>query len=342
MATPMRSVTVLGAGSWGTALAVHLARIGHTVRLWARDPALAADMGARRENAVYLPGIAFPDALTVADDLTASVRGAELIVAAVPSHGLRRVLRAAAADAAADAVVLSATKGLEDGSLLRMSEVIAQEWPHVVDVAVLSGPSFAAELARSMPTVVVVASPSADAVRHVQQEFRSGAMRLYASADLIGVELGGALKNVIAIAAGVVDGMQLGHNARAALITRGLAEISRLAVAAGGERDTLSGLAGMGDLVLTCTGHLSRNRQVGVALSEGRALAEILASTKMVAEGVRTTHAALALGQAHGVELPIAAQVDALLQGRVTPEAAVSVLMGRRQRAESDDTVGQG
>ena len=232
--------------------------------------------------------------------------------------------------------MLSATKGLEDGSLLRMSEVLAEEWPHLRDVAVLSGPSFAAELARSLPTVVVVASRSDDAVGRVQEDFRSGAMRLYASRDVVGVELGGALKNVMAIAAGAVEGMRLGHNARAALITRGLAEMSRLAVAAGGDRETLAGLAGMGDLVLTCTGTLSRNRHVGLALAEGRRLDDILASTRMVAEGVRTTHAALALGVRHGVELPIAAQVDALLQGHITAEAAVGVLMGRRQRAESD------
>ena len=332
----MRDVAVLGAGSWGTALAIHLARIGHPVRLWARDPALVAEMQARRANPVYLPDATFPDTLAAIDRLPEALRDAQLIVAAVPSHGLRLVLRQAAPHVEAGAVVLSATKGIEDGSLLRMSQVIGEEWPHVTDVAVLSGPSFAAELARSLPTVVVVASRSGDAVRHVQEEFRSGAMRLYASQDVVGVELGGALKNVIAIAAGVVDGMHLGHNAQAALITRGLAEMSRLAVAAGGDRETLAGLAGMGDLVLTCTGHLSRNRHVGAALAEGRDLSEILASTKMVAEGVRTTRAALALGAVHGVELPIASQVDALLQGRITPEAAVGALMGRRQRAESD------
>ena len=332
----MRSVGVLGAGSWGTALAVHLARIGHTVRLWARDPALVGEMRARRVNPEYLPDTAFPESLSVTDRIGEALDGAALVVVAVPSHGLRSVARQGAAHVDATAVVLSATKGLEDGSLLRMSQVLHEEWPQVADLAVLSGPSFAAELARSLPTVVVVASPSAEAVRHVQEEFRSGAMRLYASQDVVGVELGGALKNVIAIAAGVVDGMRLGHNARAALITRGLAEISRLAVAAGGDRETLAGLAGMGDLVLTCTGDLSRNRHVGVALAEGRPLGDILASTRMVAEGVRTTKAALAFGAAHGVELPIAAQVAALLEGRITPEAAVGVLMGRRQRAESD------
>jgi len=336
MATPVRSVAVLGAGSWGTALAIHLARIGHEVRLWARDAELAAEMERRRANAVYLPDIPFPSSLSAGASLPDALRDAQLVLVAVPSHGLRQVLRQAGPHVDPAAVVLSATKGIEDGSLLRMSQVIAQEWPAVPEVAVLSGPSFARELADQMPTVVVVASPSVGTVRHVQEEFRSGAMRLYASTDVIGVELGGALKNVIAIAAGVVDGLGLGHNAQAALITRGLAEISRLAVAAGGDRETLAGLAGMGDLVLTCTGALSRNRHVGRELARGRGLAEIVASTKMVAEGVRTTRAALALGAAHGVELPIAAQVDALLGGRVSPAAAVSDLMGRRQRAEAD------
>ncbi len=332
----MRSVAVLGAGSWGTALAIHLAGIGHPVRLWARDAALAADMERRRANAVYLPDTPFPGSLSVDSSLPDALADAQLVLVAVPSHGLRQVLRQSSAHVDPSAVVLSATKGLEDGTLLRMSEVIQQEWPGVRDVAVLSGPSFARELARQLPTVVVVASRSEDAVRHVQEEFRSGALRLYASGDVVGVELGGALKNVIAIAAGVVDGLGLGHNALAALMTRGLAEISRLAVAAGGERETLAGLAGMGDLVLTCTGQLSRNRHVGVELANGRVLAEIVASTKMVAEGVRTTHAALALGAALEVELPIASQVDALLAGRISAAAAVSELMGRRQRAESD------
>lgn len=332
----MRSVAVIGAGSWGTALAVHLARVGHGVTLWGRDDALVAEMATRRANPVYLPDTPFPDALAVTAVLPEALADARFVVVAVPSHGLRQVLRQGAAHVDAQAVVLSATKGIEDGSLLRMSQVIADEWPAVGEVAVLSGPSFAKELANSQPTVVVVASPNADAVRHVQEEFRSGAMRLYASRDVIGVELGGALKNVIAIAAGVVDGLGLGHNAKAALLTRGLAEISRLAVAAGGERETLAGLAGMGDLVLTCTGDLSRNRHVGLSLAQGRPLREIVASTKMVAEGVRTTRAAMALGVSLGVELPITSEVDALLQGRSSAAEAVAHLMGRRQRAEAE------
>ena len=332
----MRSVAVLGAGSWGTALAVHLARVGHAVQLWARDAALVADMDSRRANAVYLPDVSFPDTLRPTTDLPAALADAQFVLVAVPSHGVRQVLRAGAAHVSPSAVVLSATKGLEDGSLARMSEVIADEWANVREIAVLSGPSFAKELAASLPTVVVVASADDTAARHVQDEFRSGALRLYASRDVVGVELGGALKNVIAIAAGVVEGLGLGHNALAALITRGLAEIGRVAVAAGGHRDTLAGLAGMGDLVLTCTGQLSRNRHVGLELARGRSLDDIVASMKMVAEGVRTTHAALELGARLGVELPIATQVDALLAGRVTPAAAVAELVGRRQKAEAD------
>jgi glycerol-3-phosphate dehydrogenase (NAD(P)+) len=329
-------VAVIGSGSWGTALAVHLARLEHRVQLWGRDAALVADMSARRANAVYLPDIAFPEALEPTADLPAALADAEFVVVAVPSHGLRQVLRQATAHVAPTAVVLSATKGLEDHSLLRMSEVIRQEWPHVEEVAVLSGPSFARELAMSLPTAVVVAAADDGAVGHVQEEFRSGALRLYASPDVTGVELGGALKNVIAIAAGVVEGLGLGHNALAALITRGLTEIGRVAAAAGGSRETLAGLAGMGDLVLTCTGQLSRNRHVGMELARGRSLPDIVASMKMVAEGVKTTHAALALGARLGVELPIATQVDALLSGRASPTAAVAELMGRRQRTETD------
>lgn len=331
---PHSRVAVLGAGSWGTALAVHLARVGHAVELWARDPALVADMRARRANAVYLPDINFPGALTPTSSLDTAIAGADIIVLAVPSHGLRAVLQKGRAAAARDALVVSATKGLEEESLRRMSEVIAAEWPDLDERAVLSGPSFAAELARELPTAVVVASASTAAIERVQAGFRSTALRVYGSADVVGVEIGGALKNIIAIAAGVVEGLGLGHNALAALITRGLAEISRLAVALGASRETLAGLAGLGDLVLTCTGQLSRNRHVGVELAHGRSLQEILASTKMVAEGVRTTDAALALGARLGVELPIAAQMAAVLHGQRDPKSAVCELMGRRQRHE--------
>jgi glycerol-3-phosphate dehydrogenase (NAD(P)+) len=329
-----QTVAVIGAGSWGTALAIHLARIGHDVRLWGRDAALVADMEVRRANAVYLPDLNFPASLTPTDSLERALSGARIVVLAVPSHGFRSVLHQAAAHIAREAIVISATKGLEEGSLLRMSEIVAQEVPTLADAVVLSGPSFAAELASGQPTAVVAASVRASAVRQVQEEFRSNSLRLYGSSDVIGVEIGGALKNTIAIAAGVVEELGLGHNALAALITRGLAEITRLAVALGAQRETLAGLAGLGDLVLTCTGQLSRNRHVGAELARGRPLADILASTKMIAEGVRTTAAALDLGARYGVELPIAAQMADVLAGRRDPKSAVCELMGRRQKQE--------
>jgi len=292
-------------------------------------------MTGRRANAVYLPDVNFPPSLQPISSLQDALRDARLVVLAVPSHGLRHVLRAAAGHVASDTLVVSATKGLEESTLQRMSEVVTREWPHVEEVAVLSGPSFAAELARERPTAVVVASDRGSAVERVQAEFRSPALRLYGSSDVVGVEIGGALKNIIAIAAGVVEALGLGHNALAALITRGLAEITRLSVALGGQRETLSGLAGLGDLILTCTGQLSRNRHIGIQLARGRALDEILASTKMVAEGVRTTGAALALGARHGVELPIAAQMADVLDGTRDPRSAVFELMGRRQKQET-------
>jgi glycerol-3-phosphate dehydrogenase (NAD(P)+) len=291
-------------------------------------------MASRRANAVYVPDLNFPPSLEPTTSLADAVGGCGVVVLAVPSHGLRAVLRDAAPHARGDLIAISATKGLEEGSLQRMSEIVRAEWQDVREVAVLSGPSFAAELARELPTAVVVASPDPETVSHVQDEFRSSALRLYGSSDVVGVEIGGALKNIIAIAAGVVEGLGLGHNALAALITRGLAEMTRLSVALGGQRDTLAGLAGLGDLVLTCTGSLSRNRHVGTQLAHGRSLIEILASTRMVAEGVRTTHAALALGQRVGVELPIAAQMADVLAGRRDPRSAVFELMGRRQKHE--------
>jgi glycerol-3-phosphate dehydrogenase (NAD(P)+) len=291
-------------------------------------------MHARRANAVYLADINFPESLQPVDSLSAALRDARTVVLAVPSHGLRHVLHAAAPAIARRAIIVSATKGLEEGTLLRMSEVVESELPRGVELAVLSGPSFAVEVARELPTAVVVASTTNGTVEHVQAEFRSGALRLYGSADVVGVEIGGALKNIIAIAAGAVEGLGLGHNALAALVTRGLAEITRLCVALGGQRDTLAGLAGLGDLIVTCTGQLSRNRRVGTELAHGRSLAEILASTKMVAEGVRTTRAALELGARHQIELPIAAQIAAVLEGRRDPQSAVCELMGRRQKQE--------
>ncbi len=336
--THRETIAILGAGSWGTALAIHLGRIGHDVRLWARDEQLVEQMARVRANTRYLPDAIFPEPLAVTHDLPAALAGASCALIAVPSHGLRAVMRNAAAHIMPGAVLVSTTKGLETDTLLRMSLVIEQEAGPGHPVVVLSGPSFAAEVARGLPTVVVAASTDAAAAARVQERFRSAAFRLYASDDVAGVEIGGALKNIIAIAAGVVEGLGLGHNSMAALITRGLAEISRLACAEGGRRETLSGLSGLGDLVLTCTGDLSRNRHVGIELGRGKPLGEILGSMRMVAEGVRTTGAALALGARHGIELPIAAEMAAVLDADRAPREAVEALMGRRQRPESDDS----
>jgi glycerol-3-phosphate dehydrogenase (NAD(P)+) len=333
-----RTVGVLGAGSWGTALAVHLARVGHDVRLWARDPRLVAEMQVRRANAIYLPDVTLPERLHVTESVERCVADTDLVVSAVPSLGCRAVIRAAAPHLTRHATVVSATKGLEAGTLLRISEVMSQELGTGHPVVVLSGPSFAAEVAQQMPTAVLAASENALAMEVVQEEFRGPYFRLYGSSDVVGVEVGGALKNIIAIAAGVVEGLGLGHNALAALITRGLAEVTRLACAAGGRRETLAGLSGLGDLVLTCTGSLSRNRHVGLELARGRQLPDILAGMKMVAEGVPTTKAALALGARFGVELPIATQMAEVLAGRSDVRTAVDALMLRRQRVEAESS----
>jgi glycerol-3-phosphate dehydrogenase (NAD(P)+) len=267
----------------------------------------------------------FPETVSPTRTLEEAVSGAAVVVVAVPSHGMRAVVRDLQPVFDPSAIVVSAVKGLEVGSMRRMSEVIGEELPEVSAVVALSGPSFAAELARELPTAVVAASVSGTAVERVQSEFRSTSLRIYGSTDIVGVELGGALKNIIAIAAGVVEGLGLGHNAMAALITRGLV---------GAQRDTLSGLAGLGDLVLTCTGELSRNRHVGIELGRGRSLDDILSSSSMVAEGVRTTGAALALGAHHHVELPIVEQMAEVLSGRKDPPSAIRDLMSRRQRQE--------
>ncbi|MEN3340578.1 MAG: glycerol-3-phosphate dehydrogenase [Acidobacteriota bacterium] len=330
----MNQVAVLGSGSWGTALAVHLARSGAPVRLWGRDAALVHEMARTRANPAYLPGVSLPAGVTPESSLREAMSGAAFVVAAVPSHAVRDVMQLVAPLLSRDAVLVSATKGLEAGSLQRMSQVMREEAGGGVPIVVLSGPSFASEVARGLPAAVLAASSDAAAAARVQEQFRGPGLRLYVSDDVPGVEIGGALKNVIAIAAGAVEGLGLGHNAMAALITRGLAEISRLAAAEGGRRDTLAGLSGLGDLVLTCTGDLSRNRRVGLELGRGRSLTEILSGLHTVAEGVRTTGAALELGARHGIELPITAQMAAVLDGRSSPRAAVESLMGRPQRAE--------
>lgn len=330
------TVAVLGAGSWGTALAVHLGRVGHDVRLWARDRSFADEMASRRANAVYLPDVVFPESVSVTASIFRAVEGVALVICAVPSHGARAVVRLAAPHMVDRAILVSAAKGLEADTHLRVSEVVMQEVGPGHPIVVLSGPSFAHEVAQQLPTAILAASVDKDATAIVQSEFRGPHFRLYGSDDVVGVEIGGAMKNVIAIAAGVVEGLGLGHNALAALITRGLAEITRLACAAGGRRDTLAGLSGLGDLVLTCTGSLSRNRHVGIELARGRSLKEVLAGMKMIAEGVRTTGAALALGERYGVELPITTQMAEVLSGRSDVKSAIAALMLRKQRAETE------
>jgi glycerol-3-phosphate dehydrogenase (NAD(P)+) len=332
----VEQIAILGAGGWGTALAVHSVRVGHAVRLWGRDASLVQQIVVGRQNPAYLPGVALDPSIELTTSLPEVLADAGIVIAALPSHGLRDVIRGAAPHIRNGAVLVSATKGLEADSLARMSQVIGEETEGRASIAVLSGPSFAVEVARGLPTAVVIASTDRQASSRVQQALRGPTLRLYDTDDVIGVEFGGALKNVIAIAAGVVEGLGLGHNAMAALITRGLVEMSRLACAEGSRRETLAGLSGLGDLVLTCTGELSRNRRVGMELGRGRPLNDILAHMKMVAEGVRTTGAALALGERHGVELPIAAQMDAVLAGRATATEAVEALMLRPQRAETE------
>lgn len=292
-------------------------------------------MRFRQINAVYLPDIRFPPRMRVTHDIAEALDAAEFVVMAVPSHGSRDIARVARPLMPRGVIVVSATKGIEQHTLFRVSEILEQELGIDVPLAVLSGPSFASELARELPTAVSVASRDERVVAAVQDEFRAPYFRLYGTSDVVGVEIGGALKNVIAIAAGLVEGLGLGHNALAGLITRGLAEISRLACAAGAQRETLAGLTGLGDLVLTCTSGPSRNRRVGIELARGRPLQDIVDGTRMVAEGVRTTRAALDLGARYDVEMPIAAQVAELLAGRKDPRTALNELMVRPQRAEA-------
>jgi glycerol-3-phosphate dehydrogenase (NAD(P)+) len=324
-------IGVLGGGAWGTALGAHAVRAGHEVRLWVRGSERAAAINERRESPTYLPGVSLPEGLRAETDPSAAITGAEMVLVVIPSAHFRDVCRPLAAIWPKDAVCVSATKGIEIGTRRRMTEVAREELPWG-GFAALSGPSFALEVAKGLPTAVVVASGDLAAAESVQRALATRTFRVYSSDDVVGVELGGALKNVIAIAAGIVDGLGYGHNTVAALITRGLAEITRLAVALGGRPDTLAGLAGLGDLVLTCTGALSRNRHVGQALGAGFSLEE--ATAGVVAEGVRTTLAACALAEAAGIEMPIALQMRAVLHEGKPPRAALDELMLRSLRRE--------
>ena len=323
--------TVLGGGAWGTALAAHCARAGLPVRIWIREPEVAAAVNERRENPVYLPGVDLPAGLRATSRLDEALSDAETVFVVVPSEFCRGIYRQAGSLAPPGAAFVSATKGIEIDTLQRMTEVAAAEAP-ARPLAVLSGPSFALEVARGLPTAVVVASVDLAVAEGVQRPLATRAFRVYSSEDVVGVELAGSLKNVIAIAAGIVDGLGYGHNIVAALITRGLAEITRLAVALGARPDTLAGLAGLGDLVLTCTGALSRNRTVGQRLGRGMTLAA--ASAGLHPEGVRTTLAACSLAEREGIEMPIARQMKAVLHEGKSPREALDELMLRSLKRE--------
>lgn len=330
------TVAVLGAGSWGTALADCLSRNGHETTLWAWEPDVAAEVTRERRNAAYLPGVDLDPSLRATADMDAALAGAGIVVSVSPSHVVRDVMGGAAPHLAPGTLLVSASKGLELSTGRRMSEVLEEAvGPEpAAGCVVLSGPSFAAELARRLPTAVTLASRSEENAVRVQGLFQNEHFRLYTQGDVIGTELGGSLKNVIAIAAGISDGLGLGNNARAALLTRSLAELGRLTERLGGDPATLAGLAGVGDLILTCTGDLSRNRSVGLELGAGRSLEEILAGMRSVAEGVRTTRAAVELAAAHGVEMPIASAVYSVLYEGVDPKEALASLMAREPKPE--------
>jgi glycerol-3-phosphate dehydrogenase (NAD(P)+) len=331
-------IAILGGGGWGTALAIVLsrARRKHDISLWVHDPALAESMLRDRENRDYLPGHRLPPEINVTSDTDTAISGARILIGAIPTAHARVVYSSALANFSPAAVFVSAAKGLEPATHKRMSEVVSAvvSSKSTPPFAALSGPSFAAEVARGEPTAVVLATKDAALGTELREEFAAPNFRVYTNDDVLGVELAGAMKNVIAIAAGVCQGLGLGSNPLAALITRGLAEMSRLASALGAQPETLTGLAGLGDLVLTCNGALSRNRQVGIELGKGRALAEILASTRMVAEGVGTTAALLALAREAKVELPITEQVAAILHHGKAPREAIRDIMERPQRRE--------
>ena len=330
----MSRITILGAGAWGTALALSLARRGgHQLCLWSHSGTLAEQLTDAGENLRYLPGFTLPADIDVTADLPRAIFEADVIVCVTPSQHLRGVITHISPMLTRRQIILSASKGIEETTFLRLSQVVASVTAN--PFAVLSGPSFAQEVAAAMPTAVVVASSDPLTAQTIQRDFTSSFLRVYTNDDVPGVELGGALKNVIALAAGVANGLNLGYNSAAALITRGIAEMTRLAVACGGRRQTLAGLSGVGDLVLTCTGSLSRNRAVGIELGRGRQLPDIIAGLNgKVAEGVLSTAAALGLAARYAVEMPITEQMDAILHQDKSPKEAIRELMSRPGREE--------
>jgi len=336
----MSQIAVIGAGAWGTALSIALGRNPrHRICLWAHEKEVRESISSRRENELFLPGQTIPENVFVTGKLKDSLNSAKIVVSVMPSQHCRRVFEDMHPYLRPEMLFVSATKGLEEGSLLRMTEVIRSVLTpdrFRPRIGALSGPSFAKEVARGDPTAITIASTDLEVAETVQREFSDPHFRVYTNSDVVGVELGGALKNIIAIAAGICDGLGFGYNSVAALITRGLTEITRLVVACGGRQETMAGLAGLGDLVLTCTGGLSRNRSVGVELGRGRKLPEIIASMHgMVAEGVFTTHAAVELARSHNVEMPITEQMDAILHQGKSPRDAIQELMTRSGKSET-------
>jgi glycerol-3-phosphate dehydrogenase (NAD(P)+) len=341
MEPSMSEIAVVGAGAWGTSLSIVLARRGtHRVRLWAHEKEVRDSISSRRVNELFLSENIIPDCVSATGSLEEALQDAEIVVSVMPSQHCRALFQKMRPSLKPEMLFVSATKGLEETTLLRMTEVIClivgSDGGFQPRIGALSGPTFAKEVARGDPTAITIASKDAGLAETIQREFSDTSFRVYTNSDVTGVELGGALKNIIAIAAGVCDGLGLGHNSIAALITRGLAEITRLVVACGGRQDTMSGLAGLGDLVLTCTGGLSRNRSVGVELGRGRKVEAIIAAMHgTVAEGVFTTHAALELARSRGVEMPIIAQMDAILHLGKSPRDAIRDLMTRSAKSET-------
>jgi glycerol-3-phosphate dehydrogenase (NAD(P)+) len=331
----MSRIAVIGAGAWGTALAVSLsARGGHNLTLWAHSPDHAAELAETGRNSRYLPGFVLPADIVITSSLAQAIVAADIVLCVTPSQALREIMRQLAPALTPNQILLSASKGIEEKTFLRMSQIISEFAPDN-PIGTLGGPSFAQEVAAAMPTAITLAIDDAVFGKSLQDDFSSASLRAYRNEDVIGTELGGALKNVIALAAGVVTGLELGNNATSALITRGIAEITRLAMACGGRRETMSGLSGFGDLVLTCTGGLSRNRTVGVELGRGRSLPDIIAGLNgKVAEGVRSTTAALGLAARYGVEMPITEQMAAILHHNKSPRDAIRELMSRPGRTE--------
>ena len=336
----IHTASIIGAGAWGTTLARHLVNQGLTVKLWAYENEVVESINLKRENSLFLPGITLPKALSATHSLQDAVAGTGLIVLTVPSHAMRPVVRQLTPSLSDPLPIVVATKGIEEESNQLMSQVLNELLPSdwADRITVLTGPSFAAEVSRDKPTTILLAGQDAGLTAHLQMVFMSASFRVYTGTDLIGAQLGGALKNVMAIAAGVVDGLELGLNARAALITRGLAEVIRLGVALGADVHTFYGLSGLGDLVLTCTGSLSRNHAVGLQLGRGRRLEDILNKTVTVAEGVRTTKAATALARRFQVEMPIVQGVHAMLFENKPPKQIVADLMARSAKEETPFT----